>query len=535
MLQKLNRLSPYLLILMALFLAYLPAWSSQTPMDPDAFIILPTLLWIKSVGEYLDRLIELTTVDVQPVRDLSLYVDLIAMKYFGLKTFVFHNLILWFAGFFLLKKLVEFEFPTLKRIEILLILSCFTLYPLFANILSWGMARKHILSFLFCILATFEWLKLVEKNEYSRKKYFLISIYYLISILAQPINLLWPFWAIAQTNKGAFKSHFKILIPSFISFLLVAAANYAYYTSSPLYKNNYDPKHDELFSIADALLAGSHYVSKLFLPYYSSFHSTLGDYTVVSGFIISTIIITMYSFLFKGSGFARKWGLFAIMPMFIILQKPSYLYDTYLMIPSISALLFFIHIKEKSPKLHYKNFLYGGLILTWSIISFNESKLWSDKVSLYQVSFKRTPSCWSAAKLLLSNFERNSLVGTDEAKDYLYSHDCGRFQMGGKPLQVLKVWLLYYDESLPREMRLSRLDRISVLAPLADFMSTALVIKMEKHTEAEARINKLIAKYSDVNPESLNIVKDVIYPYCIKRQLQDCLKMLEPFARPFEF
>jgi len=70
----------------ALIAAYFPLLFSTENYSPDASIILPYLNSTSSLAGYWNDLINLKTIDFQPIRDLSLGLDLMILKKFGLKT-----------------------------------------------------------------------------------------------------------------------------------------------------------------------------------------------------------------------------------------------------------------------------------------------------------------------------------------------------------------------------------------------------------------------------------------------------------------
>jgi hypothetical protein len=93
---------------------------SQTIVNPDTQFIFPILENIKGVFNYFDYLIGFRTLDFQPVRYLSLYIDLFVFNSTGFNITIFYNVLLWVSSCYILVK-------NLSKSEILLITAFFYL------------------------------------------------------------------------------------------------------------------------------------------------------------------------------------------------------------------------------------------------------------------------------------------------------------------------------------------------------------------------------------------------------------------------
>jgi hypothetical protein len=76
-------------------ITYFPIISSSTNVNPDAQFIIPILESATGLTDYLNKLVHFNTLDFQPIRDLSLYLDLKTYSLFGINISVFQNVIIW--------------------------------------------------------------------------------------------------------------------------------------------------------------------------------------------------------------------------------------------------------------------------------------------------------------------------------------------------------------------------------------------------------------------------------------------------------
>src|SRR5262249_31354350 len=141
---------------------------------------------VHSPAEYLKALEERKVLDVQPIRDLSLLLDLVIGKATGLRTFHLSNVVLWLLIVLLVYRVLS---QVLSKTWILVPwTAAFAVHPAFANSVSWISARKHLLSSLFILLATSIVLDNPRERWRLRHTAFAAGLYAL-SIFSQPINL----------------------------------------------------------------------------------------------------------------------------------------------------------------------------------------------------------------------------------------------------------------------------------------------------------------------------------------------------------
>lgn len=515
-------------------ITYFPVISSSTNVNPDAQFIIPFLESATSITDYFNKLVHFNTLDFQPIRDLSLYLDLKTYSLFGINISVFHNVIIWCFSLWPITRILKHIFHELSELEVFLICCSFVVYPLFTATVSWGMARKHLLSFFFVMLATEKLLK--PRKEFTTQDSIYMMASYSLAILSQPISLFWGPWAalygyILKPEAG--KSRLKIALPGIALFIAGTIINFLYYSNSTVFLGAYSSKTNELFEFSDKILALGHYIFQLFFPYLLSFSYTLGHWSTLAGLGV----LGLFAYLILGMRIGRKkallWTFFSLFPLGIILSKSSMIYDTYLLLPGFGVLILLLLLKERLPNSKYKYSIYAILIISWTTYSHLESKAWSHEINLTKKSFEHRPSCNSASDYLRISYENGLPPKSDEARKFLYQNECEKFQPQGVKLLNLKANMLYYESDLPIDQRISNLQRLSKFGVFPSMAYAAFLVKQKKEADADEAISTLLNQWGPISykDEYIPIAAEVLAPYCKNRLRQECLNFLKPFLQ----
>ena len=114
--------------------------------------LLTSIEDLSSLKEYAQGITQGKIYDLQPIRDLSYWVDLKMKAITGFKPFVLSNVILWgICGVVALK-----VFHLIRPIDnwfTAIFLLAFLIHPLFVQSVALVAARKHLLALLFILLA----------------------------------------------------------------------------------------------------------------------------------------------------------------------------------------------------------------------------------------------------------------------------------------------------------------------------------------------------------------------------------------------
>ncbi len=485
---------------------------------------MPILKNMTSVGHYFESLVTFQTLDFQPVRDLSLALDLFFLKHFEFNSYIFQNVLIWAISSVYLTKILDLLFPELDKKWIVLITTAHIVYPLFVATICWSMARKHLLAYLFLCISTFKLM-----NPKSR----MVSVifFYALSVLSHPIGVLWPVWALTykwQEEKSQLRSLKKVFLILFTLMLIFIFLNYIYYETSSTFKNIYDSKTQEFFNVPDKILALGHYSSALALPYQQSFFYDLGHWSTLSGLVIIGLSLYMYRGLKLSKKFLINWGVFGVLPLFIVLSMPSLLSDTYLLFPAVSGIVFITHfLQQKVSEKYYKG-LYV-LVGFWSIFTFSESLYWTDSTKFTTRNFERRPNCWSAVNLAKLHFTKKE-VPSSELKQFIYLNQCLRpqtlFQVA--EFTVINANFIYYDANLSAEAKINELKKFSHLSPYPELMIAAILIDEKKTDLADTTLKRIFSKTKEpIEVKNDPVLKDIVRVYCSKRFNDDCLALLK--------
>lgn len=510
-------------------ISYWPILHPATLVNPDAQLVIPILLKASSIGEYFKFLFHFFTLDFQPIRDLSLLIDISIFNSTGFNSMILHNLVWWIASLFVLEKILKNIHPTIKSQYLFLIIALFSIYPLFSQTVGWGIARKHLLSFFFTLLATERLTR--AYSPLNLKASLLVASYALLAILSQPINVLWSLWALIYCwQKKNLKTQFKYLAPALIIMVAGIALNYLYYTQSPVFLTYYGKKTNEAFAFSDMILALGHYFFQIFIPYLLAFTYTLAHWSTLVGI---PLIVCFFYILHKrkiASSFILIWGSFALLPLLVILNKPSMLFDSYLLVPATGVLILFIPLLQ-SFKLKYLSQIAIIAIILWSALNIHQVQQWNDDYLLAKRSFERRPSCLAAAIYLSVSYENEQLPTDKAARDFIYNYECPAFSYTGKSQINLQAYMLFYETDLSFEERRNALEKISQMGIVPQFLLSSFYIKHQMFQQADESIETLVAKWRGkrYSEQHFLVVEKILKPYCEEKRHALCLEVIKPF------
>jgi hypothetical protein len=498
-------------------------------VSPDAYFILPYLESLPNLGKYFADQMNLVTFDLQPIRDLSLWIDLWVYQKTGLNIFICHNLILFFLTLLIWKKIIQEENNNSSSPLILLSLLLMAAHPVYAHSISYSMARKHLLSFFFISLSTFCFLRSIKKNELAWKDIFLITLSYCLSILSQPISLLFPFWTIIYTGLHRIKitkSHAFLLLSLGLIFVLGVAVNFYYYENSSIMESIFGTKTKEAFNLELKTYSFFSYFYNAFYPFNLSFYSSLQFKRPFFGLVFFLFFSIGYLKIIKDYKKYLIWISFCILPLVIMTTSPLQIYFTYLVIPlsGIFVLLSDFLKKLKAP-LGIMGFMF--LILYMTSFSQNESSSWTNSKAWGEMNMTRDPHCNSVTKFsreLLSQGEMPS----KEILDFLKTNNCQRFSTSYNKIEliVFESQLLFYNKEISLETKTSALKTLGEVNFYPLLVSASLFIQESKFTEAQAAIAETL---TFLGPAVLGemydkIFDDYLIPYCQRISHEECLK-----------
>lgn len=494
---------------LVLFIVYAPMILAQNPANPDATVILQNLRDFGTALDYLRGLITFQTIDFQPIRDLTLFLDLLFAR-IGLNTIVFQNVLWWIGSLFIVKRILTGACPGISSRNILLLTLLFGAYPLFTSSISWGMNRKHLVAFFFILVATHFWIS----DSRGSKWYSILA--YACSVLSQPITLLWPFFAFCWSGLKE-KKFLSILILIMAS---VIAVNVSYYRTSEVFRFIYPPKEDPL-SLPDMLLAWGHYQFQLVFPFLLSFRYTLGHWSVLPGLAMGGGLILLGVRKIKDRN-SIAWILFGVLPLLIVLRDPQTLSDAYLLCPALAALIF---ITKSSAKIPPRTLLI--LVILAAGFTAYESSHWQSRLKLARVTFERRPDCGGAFNYMRTSYDAFTKAPI-EARTYVAENDCYQ-RMRVTPFMYRSMVLVsanahFYETDLPLDERIARLIELASQHPLAHINLIGLLLQ-NGDTENARREAENLQRWLPlkITPEYHAVSAQLVHPFCVKEKIEACV------------
>ncbi len=492
--------------------------------NPDAGLIYPLLEKISGLVEYLTLLADFETFDFQPVRDLTFFADIYVFSEFGLIVTILFNCLLWWCACLVLLRILEEQLPRLKRTSSTLLVYAISVYPIFLQTINWGIARKHILAFLFTLLATRYFLLWLRNG----KNPFLIVIFYCLSVLSLPISMAWPVWALLTSfmhPTSAAKGKRKLFTILFSIMVLILGINWAYYKTSFRFLEVY-PRKVNTFEIGHSLLSLGLQFKQIIFPYNLSFFYEYGleSYLGIVAFIafLGWLILKR-----KLDVDVKTWTAFAGVHLVVTLSSPDIYYDPYVLFPGVGFFIVLFHLFAE--RINKWNFALVPLILFWSIFTFTQNRMWKDSVLFYQRSYEANPNCSNAAMYSIRTYMSGKSL-PNELYDYLQVERCLSSNPEDSPAMrqkkfVLQTMIYYFEEDIDPVYRESMLRELSLKHYYALALFAAYLVKKDRKEELEDILRDFNQKYSQTNLrfEWDFIFSEVVPDYCKKHELKECM------------
>lgn len=508
-----------------ILLSHLPLLLVKRIENPDAGWIYRNLNQFKTPIDYLSALVNFETLDFQPVRDLTFFLDNLIFDQTGIVVSILFNCLIWAGACFLILKTLKERQVFQDSTTALLLVSCFAVYPIFEPAINWGVARKHLLAFLFILCATrsfFAW----EKKD---RTFIPVIAFYLLSVLSIPISIAWPAWVFFRLGhlKSLKDSRKRSLVTSlfFIS-LGVAAINFAYYKTSYTFLQIY-PQKVEGFSFIIFLGNLGFQVKQIIFPYQLSLFYTFDSrFVVFSGLLFLALGILWY---FKKHLIElNSWLVFAVLPMLVVLTTPHIYYDTYVIVPTFSMFML-ITVNTKFYIQRYSRLLILPLF-AWSTLTFQNSKLWSSPTKFYEMAMDLNPNCTNATVLGIRVYSIGEVLPND-LFEFIQTNEClntKKISVSSVAIRALifEAMTLYYEDSIDLAYRKKRLKQLGSRDMYLASIYLAFLAKTNQVQELEETTGGLNETLfgKETRFEYDPIFSGIVPRFCQKNMLTECLR-----------
>lgn len=399
------------LVILGLLLLHLPLIvKDPVLLSFDDPMLLDPLSKIHSFSDYFLVLKHRDIVDVQPIRDLSLWIDL-NLKVLLPWGWSFHltQVLLWVGVIFLVQRI-------LKRFTSWSVLGAalFAFHPVYFESVAWISARKHLLSTFFILVATDLLTSIGSqvKFELTAELFWGLLLFYLLSCFSHPINVLWPIFAVSflqYSHKGWYRStRGNFLLLGWVSIaILTLVLNLHYYSSAEYHLRsrglgNYAPVAATDLWIRLLVLGRSFF--QVAVPFRPSVIPPVPVQTQNAVGLALFFMVVVWTF-FRRRAYSWLWLLYFILPVLIFVIQPTHQFfsDTYVLNAGLGIFALVSLSVPRSEELGGKRKKLLGvfwvLVLSFFLIkSATLSRAWRSDLSLWKYHFENEPSSLSAVR-----------------------------------------------------------------------------------------------------------------------------------------
>ena len=519
-----NDILRFSLIALLVMLAHSNLLIPHYTENPDANTIYPILEDIHSPWEYIKKLVSFETLDFQPLRDATLFIDIWFFEITERTISIFLNCIVWIWAAWQILRILEERYQS-DRLVAFTLTCAFSIYPIYSQAINWGIARKHLLAFAFTLMATryfFRWLK-TGSGEFR------IILLYTCSLLSLPASMLWPIWAtivIYFTKEKTFPESRKFLSLLFIIMFLLVGINWAYYKSSYTFLEIYPQKASE-FDILYSLIHLGHQIKQVVFPYELSFYYSFGTSALV-GLVGFLLFIGWLLWKKRKESEIWIWVFYSGAHLIVLLSTPKIYFDTYVLHPSLGLFfIMFLLLRQQWRKLVPA---IVALTFFWAGFTYYINPVWGDSVAFFRKSFENQTSCGNAIGYGAAQYLKGSKI-SNELYDFIQVNTCLEHHADDSPFMSLKknnfeALQLFHEDEIDYEYRQRRLIELGMKHFYAMSIYVAFLAKYDKAEEVEKVSSILNQKFreSGVQIAYDPIFSGIVPEYCRKRELQACIR-----------
>lgn len=439
----------------------------------DDFYIINPLSDITNLNDYIDGIIRHKIPDIQPVRDISYFIDIQLKPFLGLKIFFISNLLLWMLILLQVKKVIA-HFVT-NNIHASYLTILFGIYPTFVWVVSVISSRKHLLSFLFSLL-------MLNAHLYAKRfRGSKIITFYLLSILSNPISIfsyiLLLFVGCEAGSLNRVKTHVKSFLGLTLISLIFLYLNYKYYNTYMLETKGYLTLQE--FDLNNSFLAFGRFFYQLALPiYFSTFYNSNSIFDYIGIFLF----FILFYFVFKKVNSKLFISIIVLYSINLIIPtirvSHNFISDSYLLMPGLAYVLLLYYLVKDY--IICRKWICVIFLLILSVKSIYEARFFTSAKELTAISFHREPSCKNMEPYLQNLLLEGKFEEINLHSGVIYNSCKASF---GPPLFSTLVFVLNGDDDL----------KIKILGNI-NHLTSQILIELIKYKRHETnRLKELIS------------------------------------------
>lgn len=511
---------PYVILAIVTFITHCPSFFNINLFPIDDAILVTPLEGLTSIFDY----VKLEVFDIQPLRDLSYWLDIkignlfinrpiyhqTSVFIFGLAVFNFYYL----SSFFL------------KDNKIRLFLSItFIVHPMIVPSVAWISARKHLLSFLFTLMAT----NLYFYSSAKKKRVWTLAILppHLFALLSHSINGLWPLWAFYQSFKTNLRRWLPCLSLAIILSAIIIYLKVGYYNSSSVFIDR-PSILPNLYSILNMPVAIGRYLFNFFIPLRLLLYYSPGSIFNLIGLIFIPLIVIVLIRQRKDKRIIAL-AIFSSLPLFIAtgLDLTSFVQDTYFITSAAGLILMGGILLEKMAInwLTDHKGIFSFLMLMLFCISFHRSLKWRDPESLLENNFHKERGhsiVYFYAKELLN---KKRPLDAIPAMTWLHAFHPTKI---GKEIWSLFASQIYYSPEIPLLMKQQILENYPqrIETGFMRYYLASVYARKNNYGKAYQTIAPLILRLDLLKEDNSILLAEAEY-MCLKSELKNCSPQIE--------
>lgn len=529
MLKKNSNTFTAISLLCLTFGTYFQIIQKDTILAYDDNLLLSSLRGVHSFSDYLQKIYNGIILDVQPIRDISYWIDFKLFDLFGGHySFHFTNVLILLGCCWLFFQILRyFDIP--NKLTFFLVLF-FALNPNTSGVAAWIAARKHLLSAFFIFWATLYYLR--HQNSFNLKKTFLLSLLYSLSVLSQPISLLWVIWVIGWHWINKNKNILTLAVPFFSLFVLFFGLNFWYYKIIYAQKVTLFSKFSSLtnYDLGNPLLALGRYFYQVIIPFGALPTSHYpGSVENIIG-LIFLVIFPLLIFKVHKDKTKALWILFFTLPLTIVTFNMTNIFcsDTYLLGGSIGFYLAIALLLKDLQQKRLFTIVFGIYTLFVIIYNYNYVQIFQDENKLWTYSFNKEPTPQTAgvvsSNLIKESRFYESFKVIEKVQDLWPNHPF---------LSQMIAENIFFNNRLTNSKKIEELEKIELESPSKFFYQSILYGREGNTLKLSNTVRKIMNNPAQFNMEfrgSEEIVGASLTYMCSYYKITGCIDEWNKFV-----
>lgn len=506
----------------ALIYLFYPVVTNDPIFNLDDNALIDPIREVHSLHQYYKDILSGRIPDLQPIRDLTTWIDIQINHYLPLSTFHFTNFILWLGILYALYRiLIALSFSQMTSF---ISMALYSVSPVMTTSVSWISSRKHLLSTFFILWATLQIVEIARTRRWTSKGPIAIPILYLFSVLSQPINILWPIFAFAYLSTqqisvlGTRRSRtiFGILL---IIGALAAYLNKQYYLGPYLIHSQGVPKVAEEQALGlKFLLIGRSFFQILFplYPVLSIMYPGTPQGLVGLVLFSSLCIFIARSYLKPLS----IWALYFLLPISVVTFKITNVYgsDSYLFNAGVGIWVLLTKITSEVTSKSKKVLIMIPPFFAFLLASsFSFSRAWTSPLSIWEKLYESDPSpmtTFSYGVYLLNSGHINHALKHFLHLTYWYP------DIDALPKDVSMA--IYMSATLSPEKKLKLFKETPIKKGWPAYYAAWIYADSSQYATAHQELQRQLVNLSETTPDFRNNLETVLadqFHFCRQKTL----------------